>query len=329
MILRLIHPQYAEQGEHSVTKKIDFIISGYNSFDHMITLKSDILVGKTSLVKNATCLKAHWGGCSVNVAVALQRLGLKAAPILRVGDDFETSGFREFLLTEGISLETISSVESDICSLSFMIQQPDGEHVTLFYPGAMDEKYAIKPPLSWFRESKAALMTVASHQDNVFFLERVKQAGIPLYFGMKGDADAFPSEFLEDVFRHSRIIFMNEAESKQICHAFNLDHISFLSGKGETEVVVITKGKNGAVYFTADGRSESVPAYKVREIVSTTGSGDAFIAGFLYALSQNMPYRLCCRCGAAVASFVLEAEACTSNLPARSKLYTRFNYHNE
>lgn len=306
-----------------MSKTYDLIVSGYSSFDHMINLKTEVVVGRTSLIENASCSNIYWGGCSVNVAVAFQRLGLKAAPVLRVGDDFVSSGFKSFLEEEGISLETIIKIDGDVGSTSFLLQQPDGEHITTFYPGAMDEKYATDIPLAWFEKSKAALMTVASHKDNEIFLARVQEANIPLYFGMKGDADAFPRDFLQDVLLSSQIIFMNEAESKQINDAFGQRDIDWLLEDGKADVVVVTKGSKGATYKTAEGKMETVSALKVDNVVSTTGGGDAFISGFLYGLSKGESYEMCCRYGAAVSSFVLQTEGCTTNLPTSEQLETR------
>ena len=304
-------------------KAYDLIVSGYSSFDHMITLKSDVVIGKTSLIENASCSNVYWGGCSVNVAVALQRLGMRAVPVLRVGDDFVSSGFKDFLLDEGIDLETITIVEGDVNSTSFMLQMPDGEHITTFYPGAMDEKYATSLPLEWFEKSRAALITVASHVDNGLFLSRAKEAGIPIYFGMKGDPDAFPPDLLTEILLSSRIIFMNETESAQIQSLYGYTGITDIFRAGHADVIVVTKGGRGATYYTAEGESNTVPSRRVERIVSTTGGGDAFISGFLFGLNQGASYDLCCRYGATVSSFALETEGCITNLPTRAQLIAR------
>lgn len=308
-----------------MSKVYDLIVSGYSSFDHMITLSSEVVVGKTSLIENASCSNIYWGGCSVNVAVALQRLGMKSAPVLRVGDDFESSGFKAFLKAEGITLETIKQIENDVNPTSFLLQMPDGEHITTFYPGAMNEKYAEPLPIEWFAKSRAALITVASHIDNQHFLKNVKETGIPLFFGMKGDPDAFPKALLQDILLTSKIIFMNETESQQIQALFNYDHITDIFKKGQAQAIVVTMGSRGATYYTDRGSSGTVPSRKVENIVSTTGGGDAFISGFLYGYSKEESWERCCQYGATVSSFVLETEGCTTNLPNEQQLKERMN----
>lgn len=304
-------------------KPYHLIISGYSSFDHMLKLLSPALVGTTSLIANSSSSQIFWGGCSVNIAVALSRLGLKVLPVLRTGDDFESSGFKDFLLTEGISMDAILSVPGESNSSSFLLQDPEGEHITTFYPGAMDEKYFAPYPDVWFEQSQAALMTVASHRDNLEFLHKVKKHGIPLFFGMKGDFSAFPAELLEEVFRESSIIFMNQTESNQIVELLKMKSIEDVFLVGKAQVVVTTLGSKGAKYIDRNGSPEHIPAVKIEKVVDTTGGGDGFISGFLYGYFNQLSYADCCELGSLVSSFVLEAEGCTTNLPNLYQLMKR------
>jgi sugar/nucleoside kinase (ribokinase family) len=162
-------------------KPYHLIVSGYSSFDHMLKLLSPAVVGKTSLIANSSCSKTFWGGCSVNIAVALSRLGLKVLPVLRVGDDFESSGFKNFLQDEGISLDAITHIPDETNPRAFLLQDPEGEHITTFYPGAMDERYFSPYPDTWFENSEAALMTVASYKDNLEFLQKVESTKSPCF----------------------------------------------------------------------------------------------------------------------------------------------------
>lgn len=304
-------------------KKFHLIVSGYSSFDHMLKLLSPVVVGKTSLIANSSCSRIFWGGCSVNIAVALSRLGLKALPVLRVGDDFESSGFKEFLINEGIPLDAITHVPTESNPCSFLLQDPEGEHITTFYPGAMDEKYFSPYHDDWFESSSAALITVAPHRDNLEFLHKAKIHQIPLFFGMKGDFSAFPTDLLEEIFRESSILFMNKTESEQLVNLMHLKSIEDIFSIGRAQVLVITLGSKGSSYIARDGSSEQIPAVKIEKVVDTTGGGDGFISGFLYGYFNRWSYADCCRYGSLVSSFVLEAEGCTTNLPTLNQLLER------
>lgn len=305
----------------------DLVISGYSSFDHIVELSSPASVGKTSLISNSSCNDIYWGGCSVNIATGLSRLGLKTLPILRVGNDFESSGFKEFLTNEGISLDGTKKINGEINPSSFLLQNPDGEHITAFYAGAMDKKHFNSYEDFCFKNSKAALMTVASKDDNEEFLRLVKKYNLPLFFGMKSDPVGFPKEFLKEIFLESKIIFMNKIESIQIENLLELNDISDLFSKGKTEIIVITLGKEGSVYFTKEGKSKRIQSEKLNSFVDSTGGGDGFITGFLYGYYNHKPIEECCQLGSVVSAYVLENYGCTNNLPTKEKLIGRFNMY--
>lgn len=76
--------------------KTDVLTSGYVSMDHIIKIDTPAKVGFTSLVTNQSNAQIFYGGCSVNIAYALCRLGMCAKPVLRVGGDYESNGFKNF-----------------------------------------------------------------------------------------------------------------------------------------------------------------------------------------------------------------------------------------
>lgn len=302
----------------------DLIINGYTSFDHIIKLDSQATVGKTSLIKNKESNKFYWGGCSINVSVGLSRLGKKTLPIISVGSDFEKSGFKDFLENEKISNEAIKIIKDDVNPRSFLIQNPDGEHITTFYTGSMDEKFFSEYEDEWFKNSKAALMTVGSKKDNEEFLKKVKKFNIPLYFGMKGDFTAFPIDFIRMIAKESEIMFMNETERNQLVNILELKSIKDLFNNSKLKVLVVTAGSKGSMYIDRNGNSESIGSVKIKNIVDTTGGGDAFITGFLFAYSNGEDYRTCCEIGAVVSSFVIEKTGCCTNLPNITELEKRY-----
>lgn len=89
----------------------------------------------------------------MNIAVALSRLGKKGMPILRVGEDWETNGFKKFLEDAGVPLEGTKVLKDETTSTCYLLQDNNGDHVTVFYPGAMDKKYAGPIPDEFFEET--------------------------------------------------------------------------------------------------------------------------------------------------------------------------------
>ncbi|MDE6951171.1 MAG: carbohydrate kinase family protein [Lachnospiraceae bacterium] len=303
--------------------KYDVLTSGYVSMDHIIRIASPARVGYTSIVTNADNTKIQYGGCSVNIAVALCKLGRKAMPVLRVGEDWETNGFKDFLEEAGVPLEATAVLAGESTSTCYLLQDNNNDHITIYYPGSMDKKYAAPIPEDYFRDARYGVVTVASEPDNRYFVERCKAAGVPLVFGMKDDFDAFPEPFLRELLTESLIIFTNEVEREIIEKLFGCDTIEKLFEIGKAEIIVTTLGKDGSICYekTKDGiRRHKTGICKVEKVVDATGSGDAYISGFLYGYLQGREVQACCKLGTALASFVIQAAGCCTNIPSAAEL---------
>ena len=79
---------------------------------------------------------------------------------------------------------------------------------------------------------------------------------------------------------------------------FDLELAQRLQSMGVGNLIV-TRGGHGALVLSADGVQE-IPGVSV-EVVDTTGAGDSFDAGFVYAFlngwSLERALRLACACG--------------------------------
>lgn len=305
-------------------KKYDVITSGYVSMDRMIKVCSEVKPGFTSIIRNADNTKIYYGGCSTNIACALAKLNKKALPIIRVGADYKETGFCDFLQSSGVCTEGVTMVKEDMTSNCYLIENlADNQHVTIFYPGAMDGKYAREMDDEFFQNARLGVITVGSKEDNAEFFRKCKKYGLPLVFGMKADFDAFPEAFLKELLYYSDIIFTNEVERKTIEQCFGLECITRLLHEGNAKLIVTTLGKDGSlVYRLKDGHVQEcrVGILPAEKIVDSTGTGDAYIAGFLYGYLNGMSDSEACMCGSIVSSYVIRQMGCVSNLPTEAQL---------
>ncbi len=312
--------------------KYDVLINGYVSLDRIIRTSTPLRYGYTSLVENSDNAKIQYGGCSTNIAYLMAKLNMKALPLIRVGqDDYKETGFYDYLKTAGVCMEAVEIIPGETTSNCYLIADSDNNHVTIFYPGAMDKKYAGEMNTEFFKEARLGIMTVGSYEDNLEFFKKCKAEKVPLVFGMKCDYDAFPEKFFKEVLLQSSIIFCNECERGEIERIFGLQDITELFEKSKAEIIVTTLGKKGCVYFhkTEDGiKSGSVAAAEFGRVVDTTGSGDAFMSGFLYGYLKGREIKDCCSLGSVLSSFIIEKVGCTTNAPDEEEFLKRFNQFN-
>ncbi|MDR2201461.1 MAG: PfkB family carbohydrate kinase [Clostridiales bacterium] len=306
--------------------KPQILISGYPSLDRIIRVKSHARPGHTAIVTNADNAAVYYGGCSVNIACALAKLGVGAGPVVRVGRDYESSGFKAFLEGAGVYAGAVTRTDGDATSNCYLILDGDNDHVTVFYPGATDEKYFAPLSGDIFDGVRLGVITVGGYKDNLHFYNECRARTIPVVFGMKCDSDAFPSDFLWELLTNSEVVFTNDCERGFIQKKFGLKDISDLSERGRAKIIVTTFGKNGSRYFWRRGdRTErgDVCVVPPRNVADTTGSGDAYIAGFLYGYLGGKGAEECCRYGSTLASFVIESTGALTNIPDVQALENR------
>jgi len=91
---------------------------------------------------------------------------------------------------------------------------------------------------------------------------------------------------------------------------------------------VTTCGASGSRYYLPDNgniRSEMIPACRPDQVADTTGSGDAYLAGFMLGYLDRRSILDCCRYGSVLASFIIEKEGCCTNIPTMQQFMDRYN----
>ena len=86
---------------------------------------------------------------------------------------------------------------------------------------------------------------------------------------------------------------------------------------------VVKCGAKGCIIATKEAVLE-VPACSIKELVDTTGAGDCFAAGFLWALSEGYSLEDCGRMACAVASCSVEKVGATEGVVSLEECLKRF-----
>ncbi len=95
--------------------------------------------------------------------------------------------------------------------------------------------------------------------------------------------------FLDIIKNHAYAAFANREEARGLFQSENLE-TCMETFSSLCEIAVIKNGSEGAYVKNRQGKTEFIPARKVKP-VDTTGAGDMFAAGFLYGLCKNMSLR--------------------------------------
>lgn len=309
-----------------MTHKLDVLGVGYPSLDYIIPLNDEPSVGTTSLIISDNSEIPYYGGCAINIMYLLNHLGYNCGVSMTVGKDFVESGYRQYLLDKGINLDFVQVNDKYNTSFTKLLMSPDGEHTTLFYPGAMiAEEYKENDLTSM--NTRYGLLAIGEINENQYFLKECIKKNIPTIFSMKGDYHSLNKNYLIEAISYSEIVFMNEKEFDQLNDYLPQTVFKYLE-ENENKIIVVTLGSKGSLVFSNDGDYFS-PAYDKTKVVDTSGGGDAFIAGFLAEFLKGESLETAAITGTALASFIIEDYGCLTNIPSNNNLENRREYIKE
>lgn len=228
------------------------------------------------------------GGAPMNVAYHLRKLGVQSALISRVGRDDYGKDLVDLLVRNGLPTGYI---------------QQDNDHATgLVYANLGDHNevsYDIVFPSAWdfieWKEDFRPLLNESAYFIYGSLASRNEVSRHTLYQLLEGaptkvlDINLRPPHFdregVEYLIRKANVLKMNSGELELVAgwygHYRSLEEkILKVQDRYRIDTVLITMGGDGAL--VADkGQIHRHPGFRV-QVADTIGSGDAFLAGFIY-----------------------------------------------
>lgn len=255
------------------------------------------------------------GGCPLNTAAGMAKMGRQSDLIVKLGDDMLGHYIRRYCADIGVGVEHCPTDPDNNTSFSFVCVQSSGERSFLHTVGAnatltpadIDMDFVgshdicsltgimLLPGLDG--EPAAKILADAQQRGCLTLLDTVYVRATPQQYRANVD----PSLPYLDYFMPS------EPEAQQLTGQDDPAEMAVTLQKRGAKNVLIKLGEKGCYYLLADGTTGHTPAYKVDRVVDTTGAGDSWMAGFLTALSDGESIDECCRLGNAVACHCISA----------------------
>ncbi|MDI9615485.1 carbohydrate kinase family protein [Methanothermobacter sp.] len=254
------------------------------------------------------------GGSAANTITGLARLGLRTAFIGKVAGDREGSILRENLKGEGVAdYIAVSGKGRSGRVMGFV--DPQGNRALYVDPGVNDTL-----SMDEVREDalKTRLLHLTSFAGSGIRVQREVLEVIDDSVTVSLDpghlyAERGASE-LEGILERTDILLVNRRELELMTGSTDPARASAELG---VDVVVMKMGSEGVRAF--DGSEVMVEALETT-CRDTTGAGDAFNAGFLYAWLSGHGLEVSCLFGNYLASRCIEGYGATSSLPGREAL---------
>lgn len=225
------------------------------------------------------------GGGACNTAINFSNLGLKAATIIRVGNDKEGVEAIKELKSHKINTDLIEIDKRLATGFSFLvIGGKDKEYVAFLYRGANDNLEIINSNLElknkWLYVSS---LSGENWENTLDKIKKLKGNNKLAWNPGKVQLEAGYSR-LKKFLEITDILILNRAEALELLSSAGekTDGPEFLLKKIQSwgpKIVTITEGDEGAWVY--DGKKNYYQkAYEV-DVVDTTGAGDAFGSTFV------------------------------------------------
>jgi 2-dehydro-3-deoxygluconokinase len=267
-------------------------------------------------------LRLRFAGAESNFAIGLARLGVEVAWISRLGADRLGVLIEGTLRAEGVDVRWVQLVDDAPTGL-FYKWRADGRTSVAYHrrgSAASRLRPADVPSEALEGASLAHLtgITLALGEGPrelvLDVAQRARQAGAvvtfdPNYRPALWDGPEAAAAAIEPVLEHV---------SWYLCGAddplFGADELLARGVEG-----VVVRGAGSALVAHGDERIEVTPARR-EEVVDEVGAGDAFAAGFVFALLQGRPPREAALAGHTIAAWALRGTGDWETLPRLDEL---------
>jgi adenosine kinase len=227
-------------------------------------------------------MRRNFGGCAGNIAYNLILLGEKGAPMGTVGHDFEP--YRRWLKACNVSLDYVRELDDEFTAQAFITTDIDDNQITAFHPGAMSQSHLNAVPTA----AGITLGVVApdGRDGMVAHALQFAAAGIPWLFDPGQGLPMFDGETLRDLIGKATWVAVNDYEGQMLQER---------TGWGPEEIAkrarayIVTKGAEGSVIY-ADGEQYAIPTVKPEAVKDPTGCGDAYRAGLIFGLMNELDW---------------------------------------
>jgi len=263
------------------------------------------LVGEVSL---------RGGGCALNTATALARLGRTTAVAGKLGVDALGDFLADVLDERGIDRRGVIRDASVPTSATVVLVAHDGERTFLHAKGANAQLRSdeLDPDLLFsgrFLHVAGALVLDALDGDPcAAVLAEAKQRGVRTSLDTVWDASGTWKRILPCL-PYVDLFAPSIAEAQAISGERDVEAAAARLQRLGAREVVIKLGPNGC-YIAGKGY---VPAVDV-SVVDATGAGDAFCAGLLYGALEGWPLERSCRLANAAGALATTAVGATEGL---------------
>lgn len=251
------------------------------------------------------------GGSAGNTMAAFASFGGKGAYIGKVANDKFGEVFTHDIRALGVHFETPALENSSPTAQCLILVTPDAHRTMNTFLGAcvqlgpddVDENIIANSDITYLEgylfdmpPAKAAFYKAAE-------IAAAHDRKLALTLSDSFCVNRHREDFRHLIENHVDILFANEEEIKALYQSATFEEAAE-AVRGKCGIVAVTRSEKGSTIITAD-ETIHAKAAKPERLLDTTGAGDAYAAGFLFAYTQGKSLQECGELGSIAAAEVI------------------------
>ena len=227
-------------------------------------------------------LRTEYGGCSANIAYNLAMLGGEPLIMATIGQD--GGEYLDRFAKLGIPTRAIKKIEHAYTAQCFVTADLDNNQINAFHPGAM--QFSHENNVADVGPLRVAIIAPDGRDGMIKHARDCFEQKVPFMFDPGQQLPMFSGGELLTFIEQATYVAANDYEFEMLMDRTGLT-LPQIADK--LEALVVTRGEKGSEIY-AGGQRFEIPCVPAAAVVDPTGCGDAFRAGLLYGIVNEMDW---------------------------------------
>ncbi|WP_353572417.1 carbohydrate kinase family protein [Candidatus Albibeggiatoa sp. nov. BB20] len=273
----------------------DTIMLFSDKFKHHILPEKVHILNVSFMVPD---MRREFGGCAGNIAYNLKLLGGEPLLMATVGSDF--TPYADWMDQCGISRDYIKTIDKSYTAQAFITTDMDDNQITAFHPGAMMQAHENK--VADAKGVKIGIVSPDGRDGMIQHAEQFVEAGVPFIFDPGQGMPMFDGDDLKRFIEQASYVVVNDYEWQLMQERTKYTPQEVAE---KVTALIVTQGGEGSTIYTKD-QTYHVPCAKTEKLADPTGCGDAYRAGLLYGLTNNLDWEVTGRIASLLGALKIE-----------------------
>jgi adenosine kinase len=291
------------------------LVTGSVAVDHIMIFEDHFKnhfvadkLEKLNVAFHVSSMSKQFGGTGANIAFNLCRLGIDPILLATVGADL--GGYANWMDVNGVRRNHLRVLEDQYTAAAFITTDAGNNQIISFHPGAMDRAHEAR--IADVTESfSVGIVSPNGKQAMIDYSRDLKDRGVHSVVDPGQGLPILEADELLTALTGASVYIVNEYEWELTCQKTGLDEDAIAERVG---ALIVTRGEDGSILRRGGydaGLRISVDraefdAVPPAEVTDPTGCGDAYRAGLLYAIANDLPLEKGVRLGSLMGSLKVE-----------------------